>query len=203
MNKSVVFSICVLLLTSTFANGQNDQKKKANGRRAGQNGFSMERFLKTLDKNNDGKVSKAEAPDRMKERFGQMDANGDGFIDDAEFKKLAEMRARRGGPNAGRDSAKSKKGNSKGSDAPSPSNSGAARGKGIDIAKMFKEADRDGDGNLSPSEQQTIIVKFKELQNRMRQMRGNAGDAAKKKASDRFAKPNTDPVKPKRPGMEE
>ncbi len=53
-----------------------------------------------LDKDGDGKISKEEAPDRMKERFDQMDKNGDGFFDKAEqdaFIKMIRERFQQGG----------------------------------------------------------------------------------------------------------
>jgi Ca2+-binding EF-hand superfamily protein len=42
-------------------------------------------FLSRLDKNGDGKISKDEAPDRMKENFDRLDVNKDGFIGLDEF----------------------------------------------------------------------------------------------------------------------
>ncbi|MHC4955203.1 MAG: hypothetical protein ACYTGZ_15220 [Planctomycetota bacterium] len=51
-----------------------------------------------LDKDGDGKISKEEAPGRMKERFDDMDTNGDGFIDKKEQEELMErFRGGRGG----------------------------------------------------------------------------------------------------------
>ena len=71
----------------------------------------------------------------------------------------------------------------------------------LDLARLFKEGDRNGDGNLDSREQQAIIEQFNALVDRMRQMRG--GEAGKRKSGDRFERPDTDPVKPKRPGMED
>ena len=50
-------------------------------------------LLSTLDKDGDGKVSKEEAPERLKERFDRIDSNGDGYID-AEEEKVARQRFR-------------------------------------------------------------------------------------------------------------
>jgi len=57
--------------------------------------------LMALDKDGDKKISLDEAPDRMKENFGAMDANSDGFIDAKEIaelrKKMQQMQQQRGG----------------------------------------------------------------------------------------------------------
>lgn len=42
-------------------------------------------FFARLDKNGDGKLSKDEAPDRMKENFDRIDRNKDGFLDREEL----------------------------------------------------------------------------------------------------------------------
>jgi HlyD family secretion protein len=74
------------------------------GPRGAGGGRSMD--LMSMDKNGDGKVSRDEAPEQMREFFGRMDTDGDGFITAAE---AAEARARRaaaggggpGGPGGG------------------------------------------------------------------------------------------------------
>jgi Ca2+-binding EF-hand superfamily protein len=54
-----------------------------------------------FDKNGDGRVTKDEMPERMKERMlPRTDTNGDGAIDKQEAEKMAE-RFGRGGPGAG------------------------------------------------------------------------------------------------------
>lgn len=52
--------------------------------------FSPEAMLERMDANKDGKISKEEAPERMREGFNRLDTNTDGFIDAAELKALAE-----------------------------------------------------------------------------------------------------------------
>ncbi len=71
------------------------------GGRPGQGG-EQRRFtgFGQLDKDGDGKISKEEAPERMRERFDQMDGNGDGFLDKAEQEELVKRfqeRIREGG----------------------------------------------------------------------------------------------------------
>ena len=56
---------------------------------------SFESFLKSVDKNGDGKISKEEAPERMKERFGEADSDSDGFIDQKEQQVMIEGFRRR------------------------------------------------------------------------------------------------------------
>ena len=40
---------------------------------------------KRMDRNNDSKVTKEEFPERFRDRFDQMDADGDGAVSEAEF----------------------------------------------------------------------------------------------------------------------
>jgi len=75
-----------------------------NGNRPGQRGFGgqnpeelMQR-LKAADANNDGKLSKDEAPDFIKDRFDRIDNNSDGVIDEAELRQMVRFMSQ-GGPN--------------------------------------------------------------------------------------------------------
>ncbi len=60
----------------------------------GQNPEEFRDRLKQADANNDGKISKDEAPPFMKERFDRLDANSDGFIDQEEARRLLDQRPR-------------------------------------------------------------------------------------------------------------
>ncbi len=72
--------------------GSSKGKGKSGGR-----GFD----LATLDTDKDGKISRDEAPDRMKDNFDMMDTNKDGFIDAKEMaelrKRMQQMQQQRGG----------------------------------------------------------------------------------------------------------
>lgn len=70
----------------------------APGARPGAGAFA-EQFLarlKEADKNGDKKISKEEAPDRLKENFDRIDTNSDGQLDESELKTMFE-RMRQGG----------------------------------------------------------------------------------------------------------
>jgi collagen type III alpha len=43
-----------------------------------------------LDQNGDGKISRDEAPERMREGFDRMDRNGDGFLSEEELRAAFE-----------------------------------------------------------------------------------------------------------------
>lgn len=55
-----------------------------------------DRFLADIDKDKDGKISKDEAPERLKENFDRVDTNGDGFIDAAERRAMFARFQQRG-----------------------------------------------------------------------------------------------------------
>lgn len=51
---------------------------------------AMLRRFKSADANGDGKLSKEEAPDRLKENFDNVDRNGDGYLDEAELREMLQ-----------------------------------------------------------------------------------------------------------------
>lgn len=57
-------------------------------------GFNLSQF----DKDGDHRISREEAPERMRENFDRLDANADGFIDAAEAAAMARARAAKPAP---------------------------------------------------------------------------------------------------------
>ncbi len=98
--------------------------------------------LKKADKDNDNRISKEEAPERMKAHFDKADKNSDGYLDLEELKPVIERIVKhmdaRGGPRKGKGPKGAKK-----------------PGKGRPHAEMFrklKEADKNNDGKWSKEE---------------------------------------------------
>ncbi len=54
----------------------------------------VQRLLNNFDKDEDGSISRAEAPPKMVERFEEVDANGDGKADRAELERIAPYAGR-------------------------------------------------------------------------------------------------------------
>ncbi|TDU69388.1 EF hand domain-containing protein [Prosthecobacter fusiformis] len=110
--KSPKTTICLLGLLSistTFSMAQEGERKgpppggEGGGNRLGE-------FLKRADANADGKISKEEFGTISRgggdDRFAKMDANSDGFVDEAEMKAIGDkmregMRGRPGGEGKG------------------------------------------------------------------------------------------------------
>lgn len=68
-------------------------------------GAYIEQVIKQFDKNGDGKISKEEAPERLKDRFDQMDRNGDGYLDASDVPRGAPGGGTGRRPGAGRPGA--------------------------------------------------------------------------------------------------
>ncbi|MFO0886441.1 MAG: hypothetical protein U0894_20060 [Pirellulales bacterium] len=62
-------------------------------------------MLSRLDKDKDGKLSKEEVPERMRENFSKMDQNGDGFVEPKELEAAMRAMMQRGGGAGGAQSA--------------------------------------------------------------------------------------------------
>ncbi len=84
---NVILAMLVVVFGVTTLSAQHGQR----GHR-----LSHEKVFYQLDKNDDGKISKAEAEQaprkRLSENFDKLDANTDGYIEKSEFKKMREHR---------------------------------------------------------------------------------------------------------------
>ena len=98
---------------SEFQTAMQNRRDKNRGGRAGKGKPGADergarkrggkKSLDRLDKDGDGKISKAEAPERMQQRFEMIDTNGDGSIDKSEQEALLKKMLERGGKGGGRD----------------------------------------------------------------------------------------------------
>jgi Ca2+-binding EF-hand superfamily protein len=89
---------CLLLsslyfLGTTVAHAQQQDRGRT-GQAASQGPrFEAGRFIKDFDKNGDGKLSKDEVPQNLREHFAAIDANKDGQISREELQQYAERMA--------------------------------------------------------------------------------------------------------------
>lgn len=119
--------------------------RKTAGERGGSGGFTGAAMLKAMDKDSDGKVSKDEAPERMKGTFDGYDTNSDGFLDTAELDKMVAAFKNRGG----RQSTGGKKKSAQGDGGKKKA---AAAGAGFTGASFLRSLDKDSDGKVSKEE---------------------------------------------------
>jgi collagen type III alpha len=99
-------------------------------------GAFMER-MQGMDKNEDGKITKDELPERMQNMFSRLDTDGDGSLDKKELESMATRMRGRGqpaGPGAGQGGGRPR--------------AGAEGG----LMQRFTSMDKDGDGKLSKEE---------------------------------------------------
>ncbi|MBN4049929.1 EF-hand domain-containing protein [bacterium AH-315-M10] len=67
--------------------GQDGEKKDMDRRGGQRGGDRAAAFFKRMDKNGDGKITKDEAPERLKRAFDRIDTDGDGSITQEELSK--------------------------------------------------------------------------------------------------------------------
>lgn len=70
-------------------------KQAARARLAKGGAAVADQLFKRQDTNGDGKISKDEAQDRLKDNFDRVDTNGDGFLSPEEFQQVAKRLAER------------------------------------------------------------------------------------------------------------
>jgi len=103
-----------------------------------------ENFIKRFDKNQDGLLSKDEAPPGLAKVFDQFDTNNDGRLDKSEIERMAKFFRQRFGEN-------NKKPN------PNPGNNPAVE-KVVD--RLLQQMDTNKDGKISKAEAKDKIALF-------------------------------------------
>lgn len=104
--------------------------------------------LKQADQDGDGKISKNEAPERLKMAFDRLDGNGDGFIDEHEMQSMPERGGglrNGGGPPDG---------------PPGPPGPGGGFGPPEALIDRLFQFDEDGDGKLTREELTKMAENF-------------------------------------------
>ena len=146
--KKTFAVVAALTLTFNFAEAQNTRRGQ----------FNPE-MLNRLDRDGDGRISKSEAPGRMGERFGMIDSNGDGFLDQEEQAKLNSMMQRgaagqSAGKSTGRPQGMAPRAQAGGLMAViDKDGDGELSDREISqAAAALRKLDRDGDGRVSRSE---------------------------------------------------
>ncbi len=86
------------------------------------------RNLMDLDQDGDGKISRDEAPERMRDFFSNIDTNGDGFIDNAEINAMRQRFGGGGPPGTGPGASGGGPGGSAPGGAPGPGGGDPPRG---------------------------------------------------------------------------
>lgn len=180
-----------LLATTSF--GQDGDRPRPPGGPGGPEGRNPADMLKRSDTDGDGKVSKDEfikaRAAEMEEAFARIDANTDGYVDEAEVSQIAErMRAAggRGTPDGARrpegEGMRRPEGDSgfrrppEGGDRPEggPRPEGAA----AFMEQAFGRMDQDGNGQLSREEFTQGMAKMREMMGRGGMGRGEGPGGA-------------------------
>jgi Ca2+-binding EF-hand superfamily protein len=201
--------------------GQQQGDGAQQGQRRGQRGGAqfIDGLLNRFDKDTNGSISLDEAPDRMKQRFSSLDADGNNSVSKEELTAaFAKMGQGRNGQGKGKGKGKGGKGKAGKEGAGKGKNGKGRNGQGqmFDPAKMMKQMDKNDDGVLSPDEAPDRMKKrfdridadssgtitAAELKSSFEKMKkgGKNGQAGRDKSADPNA---TKPVKPKRPPMAE
>jgi Ca2+-binding EF-hand superfamily protein len=152
-----LYFVLTIIVTLGFVTPElSAQGGRFRGEQSGKDqGEILNRMFNFLDKNSDGAISADEAPERLKSRMVQMDANKNGKIEMSEMKTA--ISARRGQGNNGQ--AEPGNGQKMTRDQGMPGGNqgqgrrGQAQQGGSDMAQlMFGRFDKDGNGSISKEE---------------------------------------------------
>jgi Ca2+-binding EF-hand superfamily protein len=127
------------------------------GEQARNSSDEMVQMLMEFDRNGDGKLAKAELPERMQGLFERSDANKDGLLTKEELKQSAESQA----ANAGG----MRQGRSEGRPGEGRREEGRPGGPGgmLRSTPAFIALDADGDGEVSAAELNNATAALKQL----------------------------------------
>src|SRR5260370_4301412 len=143
-------TIPTLLIISYASAGDQDSTKKTENKPQAPPFVTLllsggaENFIKRFDKNQDGVLSKDEAPPGLAKVFDQFDTNNDGKLDKSEIEGMAKFFRQRFGEN-------NKKPN------PNPGNNPAVE-KVVD--RLLQQMDTNKDGKISKAEAKDKIALF-------------------------------------------
>ena len=199
-------------------NQQGNQQRGRQGRAGGPQFIEM--LFNRFDADKSGSISLAEAPERMKPRFANIDANGDKSVSkeelEAAFAKVGQARQGRGqaGNNKNGRGKNGKGKNGANKKAKGNNGQGQRRGQNLDAAVLIKRLDKNNDGVLSideapermkdrfdrvdaDSDGSVTVDELKAVYEKLKKG-GNGGQFGRDKSAGPDA---TKPVKPKRPPM--
>ena len=144
----------------SFRVGGQNQNARRGGAPGGQGGGNrgtgqMKERLMAMDANDDGKISKDEAPAGMAQRFDQMDSNADGFLDEPEIDAMVARQGQQGGRGQPGARGPGQQGGSRGAGgpgAPAGGQRGGAQFDPVAIKARILDSDANGDGKISREE---------------------------------------------------
>lgn len=96
MKRLSIIALSAIGLTAGAMTAMAQAADRPNGPPEGERP-SPEQMLQRLDADKDGKISKAEAPERMAENFDRRDTDGDGFLTKEELAAPPAGGGRQGG----------------------------------------------------------------------------------------------------------
>ncbi|MGE3804390.1 MAG: EF-hand domain-containing protein [Gemmataceae bacterium] len=169
MIRHFLMFVCLLALVFQVSAAAEDQAPK---RKKGDlpKGNAAD-FIKRFDKNNDGKIDKSEAPERMAQFFDRIDANKDGKLDEKEVDQMLQrLRQNAGNPGEFLKRAMEKL------DANKDGKISKAEAKGP-LEQNFDRLDANKDGFLDKDELSKVAARFGNRPDNADRPRGDAAPA--------------------------